>query len=44
MDAVMEKSNANEYRIQFRRQLPQGIYLFKIKVGADEYLEKVVIQ
>ncbi len=44
MDAAMEKSNANEYRIQFRQQLPQGMYLFKIKVGTDEYLEKVVIQ
>jgi hypothetical protein len=44
MDAAIEKSNDNEYRIQFRQQLPQGMYLFKIKVGADEYLEKVVIQ
>lgn len=44
MDATMEKGNANEFRIQFRQQLPQGMYLFRIKVDADEYLEKVVIQ
>ncbi len=44
MDTAIEKSNTNEYHIQFGQQLPQGMYLFKIKVGTDEYLEKVVIQ
>ena len=44
MDITIQKVNTNEYRIDFRQQLPPGMYLFKIKTGADEYLEKVVIQ
>ncbi|MCS7018399.1 MAG: T9SS type A sorting domain-containing protein [Cytophagales bacterium] len=39
-----EKTALGEYRLHLRRQLPQGLYLFKIKVGTDEYVEKIVIQ
>lgn len=44
IDATTEKTTADEYRVHFRQTLTAGIYLFKIKIGTDEYLEKVVIQ